>query len=60
MREHEDPLMQQSHDTRLADLSSLLRTSWMMIFVFWVAWLAGMPPGWCCLPWAHFLPCANF
>lgn len=41
MREHEDPLMQQSHDTRLADLSSLLRTSWMMIFVFWVAWLAG-------------------
>jgi phosphatidate cytidylyltransferase len=41
MREHEDAQAQQTHLDRLGDYSSLLRTSWLMIFVFWLAWLAG-------------------
>ncbi len=40
MREHEDGQMQQAHHERITDLGSLLRTSWSLIFVFWVAWLA--------------------
>ena len=41
MREHEDGAVAQTHRDRIDDLSGLLRTSWAMIFVFWVAWLAG-------------------
>ncbi|MBE0474203.1 phosphatidate cytidylyltransferase [Rhodoferax sp.] len=41
MREHDDVQAQQSHRDRINDLSQLLRTSWALIFVFWVAWLAG-------------------
>ena len=41
MREHEDVQAQQTHSERMQDLSNLLRTSWVLIFVFWVAWLAG-------------------
>jgi phosphatidate cytidylyltransferase len=41
MRDREDTQAQQSHQDRISDLSRLLRTSWALIFVFWVAWLAG-------------------
>ncbi|PKO62502.1 MAG: phosphatidate cytidylyltransferase [Betaproteobacteria bacterium HGW-Betaproteobacteria-18] len=41
MREHDDVQAQQTQRERIHDLSSLLRTSWALIFVFWVAWLAG-------------------
>lgn len=41
MREHEDVQAQQAQSGRIQDLSNLLRTSWALIFVFWVAWLAG-------------------
>ena len=41
MREHEDAQSQQTHLDRMGDYSGLLRTSWLMIFVFWLAWLAG-------------------
>jgi len=41
MREHEDAQAQQTQSERIQDLSKLLRTSWVLIFVFWVAWLAG-------------------
>lgn len=41
MREQEDVQAQQNHQDRISDLSRLLRTSWALIFVFWVAWLAG-------------------
>jgi phosphatidate cytidylyltransferase len=41
MREQEDVQAQQNHQDRISDLSKLLRTSWALIFVFWVAWLAG-------------------
>ena len=41
MREHEDAQAQQTQSERMQDLSKLLRTSWVLIFVFWVAWLAG-------------------
>ena len=40
MREHDDGLAQQNHRERMQNLSGLLRTSWSLIFVFWVAWLA--------------------
>jgi len=40
MRDYEDGQAQQSHRERISGLSSLLRTSWSLIFVFWVAWLA--------------------
>ena len=39
MREHEDGQKQQTHQERIGNLSDLLRTSWALIFVFWVAWL---------------------
>ena len=41
MRDKEDTQAQLSHRDRINDLSKLLRTSWALIFVFWVAWLAG-------------------
>ncbi|MDP2679557.1 MAG: phosphatidate cytidylyltransferase [Rhodoferax sp.] len=41
MREQDDVQAQQNHLNRISDLSNLLRTSWALIFIFWVAWLAG-------------------
>jgi phosphatidate cytidylyltransferase len=41
MREHEDAQAAQTHSDDIANLSQLLKTSWLLIFVFWVAWLAG-------------------
>ena len=41
MREFEDHVADEKHRDRIHDLSGLLRTSWAMIFVFWIAWLAG-------------------
>ena len=41
MREFEDHVADEKHRDRIHDLSALLRTSWAMIFVFWIAWLAG-------------------
>jgi phosphatidate cytidylyltransferase len=41
LREFEDHVAVEKHRDRIQNLGSLLRTSWAMIFVFWVAWLAG-------------------
>lgn len=41
MREFEDGLQDQKHRTEVKNLSQLLKTSWLMIFIFWLAWLAG-------------------
>ena len=41
MREYDDAQAQQRHRERIQNLSGLSRTSWALIFVFWVAWLAG-------------------
>ncbi|GAB4215520.1 MAG: phosphatidate cytidylyltransferase [Rhodoferax sp.] len=41
MREDDDPQRQALLRDRVDDLRGLLRTSWMMIFVFWLAWHAG-------------------
>lgn len=32
---------QDSHGNELRDLQSLLKTSWLMVVVFWVAWVSG-------------------
>jgi len=39
MREYEDSQKQQTHQERIGNLSNLLRTSWVLIFIFWLAWL---------------------
>ena len=41
MREPEDDLVAERHRENIHTLSQLLRTSWLMIFVFWVSWLMG-------------------
>lgn len=41
MREYADPAAAQRQRADVADLSRLLRTSWAMGLVFWVAWIAG-------------------
>jgi phosphatidate cytidylyltransferase len=41
MREFDDHVADEKHRDSVEDLGVLLRTSWAMIFVFWVAWLAG-------------------
>ena len=41
MREFEDSQVAQQHRDDVDDISRLLRTSWVMIFVFWMAWMAG-------------------
>ena len=41
MREFDDHDAAQRHRNNTDDLSRLLRTSWIMIFVFWLAWMAG-------------------
>ncbi len=41
MREFEDPQQAAHHQSEIDNLNQLLKTSWLLIFVFWVAWLAG-------------------
>jgi len=41
MRDYEDGDIQQTHQDLIEDLGKLLRTSWILIFTFWMAWLAG-------------------
>ncbi len=41
MREPEDGQMAQTHRDDIRNLNQLLKTSWVLIFVFWVAWMAG-------------------
>ncbi|OIN90573.1 MAG: phosphatidate cytidylyltransferase [Comamonadaceae bacterium CG1_02_60_18] len=41
MREFDDPQRAQHHQDEIDNLTQLLKTSWLLIFVFWVAWLAG-------------------
>jgi phosphatidate cytidylyltransferase len=41
MRESEDGLVAHRRRSDIVNLSKLLKTSWVMIFVFWMAWLSG-------------------
>jgi phosphatidate cytidylyltransferase len=41
MREHEDPTAARVHADEVATLNQLLKTSWLLIFIFWLAWIAG-------------------
>jgi len=41
MREFDDPQRAQHHRDDIDNLNRLLKTSWLLIFVFWLAWLAG-------------------
>jgi phosphatidate cytidylyltransferase len=41
MREFDDEQAQAAHSEDIRTLSQLLRTSWLLIFIFWLAWLAG-------------------
>jgi phosphatidate cytidylyltransferase len=41
MREYEDPQQAARHEDEIDNLTQLLKTSWLLIFVFWLAWLAG-------------------
>ena len=41
MRESEDGLVAHRRRNDIVNLSKLLKTSWLMIFVFWMAWLSG-------------------
>jgi phosphatidate cytidylyltransferase len=41
MRESEDANTSHRRSCDIENLSKLLKTSWMMIFVFWVAWISG-------------------
>ena len=41
MREFDDPQQGAQHRDELARLTQLLKTSWLLVFVFWLAWLAG-------------------
>ncbi len=41
MREYEDSGRAEQHRRLVSHLGQLLKTSWVMIFVFWIAWLSG-------------------
>jgi len=41
MREFEDPQHAQAQRDEIDNLAQLLKTSWLLIFVFWLAWIAG-------------------
>ncbi|NCN71176.1 MAG: phosphatidate cytidylyltransferase [Betaproteobacteria bacterium] len=41
MREFEDSQAAQAHQKAVRNLGQLLKTSWALIFIFWLAWLAG-------------------
>src|SRR5450830_1667359 len=41
MREYDDPQRAARHEDEIDNLTRLLKTSWLLIFVFWMAWLAG-------------------
>ena len=41
MRDFDDAQVAQQYRDDIDDLNQLLRTSWLMMFVFWIAWLAG-------------------
>lgn len=41
MRGIDDAQAHQRHRDDLADLRRLLKTSWLLVFIFWLAWLAG-------------------
>jgi phosphatidate cytidylyltransferase len=41
LREFEDSVVAERHRRLVSHLGGLLKTSWMMIFVFWIAWLSG-------------------
>ncbi|MBT3066774.1 phosphatidate cytidylyltransferase [Rhodoferax sp. U11-2br] len=41
MREFDDPQQGAQHRDELDRLTQLLKTSWLLVFVFWLAWLAG-------------------
>jgi phosphatidate cytidylyltransferase len=41
LRAPHDPDAHQQHRDNLADLNRLLKISWLMVFTFWLAWLAG-------------------
>jgi len=40
-REFDDHLHAAQHCEEIDDLTQLLKTSWLLIFLFWIAWLAG-------------------
>jgi len=41
MREFEDAQATQRHQDETNNQTQLLKTSWMLIFVFWISWMAG-------------------
>ncbi len=41
MREFDEPARAQRHRDDIDNLTQLLRTTWWLIFVFWLAWIAG-------------------
>ena len=41
MREHDDAQQTHDHAASVENLSQLLKTSWLLIFIFWLAWMAG-------------------
>lgn len=41
LRDRGDLQANQRHRDDLADLTRLLKTSWLMVFVFWLAWMSG-------------------
>jgi phosphatidate cytidylyltransferase len=41
MREYEDAQATQRHQIEIDNLAKLLKTSWVLIFVFWICWMAG-------------------
>jgi len=41
MREFEDAQVTQRHQDEIDNLAQLLKTSWLLIFVFWISWMAG-------------------
>lgn len=41
LRQHEDPEQAHAYQEELRSLEGVLGTSWLMVLVFWVGWLAG-------------------
>jgi len=41
MREFDDAQQAHHHQHEIDNLTQLLKTSWVLVFLFWVAWLAG-------------------
>jgi phosphatidate cytidylyltransferase len=41
MREFDDHQRSRQHQDETDNLNQLLKTSWLLIFIFWIAWLAG-------------------